>query len=65
MHPRAKRPVLVPAEHFSEIADLSKSALMDIAWSLAGQTVESAEDTPLVIAKIREEWGIIKKHRSK
>jgi hypothetical protein len=63
MHARAKPPVLVPDEYCTEIESLSKAALMDLVWSLAGQTVESSDDDPEVMRKIREERGIVESYR--
>lgn len=63
MHVNAKCPVLVPDEYCTEIEMLSKAALMDMVWSLAGQTVESCDDDPDVMRKIREERGIVERSR--
>lgn len=64
MHLNAKPPVLVPYKHWAEIEKLSKAALMDMVWSLAGQTVESAEDESDVMARIREERATIERCRN-
>lgn len=65
MHALAKPPVLVPVEYREEIERLSKAALMDMVWSLAGQTVESCHDEPDVMRKFREERVIINRYRNK
>lgn len=63
MHINAKPPALASLDAYFYMDKLSKAALMDLVWSLAGQTVESAEDNTLVMGKIREEWDIVKKYR--
>lgn len=63
MHAKAKLPVLVPPEYCTEIEALSKAALMDMVWSLAGQTVESCDDDPDVMRKIRDERRIVEHFR--
>ena len=63
MHAKAKPPVLVPHEFRTEIEACSKAALMDIVWSLAGQAVQSCDDEPDVMRKIREERSIVEGQR--
>jgi hypothetical protein len=59
-----KPPVFVPAAYRSEIEKMSKAALMDMAWDLAAQCVESADDPEQVITKFRENRDIILSYRS-
>lgn len=64
MHLKNKPPVLVPREYWSELEKLSKCALIDMVWSLAGQTdVESGDNAGEVIKRIRREWAVVADHR--
>jgi hypothetical protein len=58
-----KAPALLPRQYWWAMDALSKNALIDLVWSLAGQTVESAEDAEDCFRKIREEWGIVAGYR--
>lgn len=51
-----KKPVqFVPEQYRDAVMSLSKAALADIAWNLAGATCNSAEDVKEVWAKFAEE----------
>lgn len=54
---------LVPVEYRYVLEALSKAALADMVWSLAGQTVESGDSPSQIIAKLRSEWGIVAGYR--
>ena len=67
MRPRGvfKKPaIFVPDAYYSEIFKLSKAALADIAWNLAGACSECAEDHPAVMERLREEIKITLSYRS-
>jgi len=64
MHLNAKLPVLMPRELWGTVEkQMSKAALMDMVWSLASQTCESAEDHEEVAKRIQAEWSIVKTYR--
>ena len=58
-----KPPIFVPPEFMSEVMAMSKAALADVAWNLAGCCVDSAEDAEQVIARLREEISITGNYR--
>lgn len=59
-----KKPaIFVPSEYYSEIKALSKAALMDVAWNLAGACSESAEDAPAVMETLRHEIKVTLNYR--
>ena len=58
MHLKNIPPQIVPREYWCEVEKLSKAALMDMVWSLAGQCVnheDGSDDYREVIAKFRAE----------
>ena len=59
-----KQPAMfVPDEYRREIFKLSKAALADVAWNLAGGASECAEDLPKVMETLREEIKITLNYR--
>jgi len=62
----SKKPaIFVPDEYYDEVFSLSKAALADLVWNLAGMTVESAEDHVQVMGAIRAESRIVLEYRSR
>lgn len=60
-----KKPaIFVPAQYYSEVFKLSKAALADVAWNLAGACSESAEDHPAVMERLREEIRVTQSYRN-
>ncbi len=58
-----KPPVLIPAEAYDEIMELSKAALADIAWSFAMRCSGACDDTQAVRNEFARERDIIVMHR--
>jgi hypothetical protein len=63
-------PHFVPKEFCGEMEKISKAALMDMVWTLAGRIAgntesgtTSFENTAPIVALIREEWEIVKIYR--
>jgi hypothetical protein len=59
MHLKAKRPVFVPQEHWKELEQLSKAALMDMVWDYCIQI--AGNDGAL--EEFRKRAGLIKHYR--
>ena len=60
-----KKPaIFVPVEYRREVFKLSKAALADVAWNLAGGCVDSAEDSEQVIRRLREEIETTSRYRA-
>ena len=55
--------IFVPREYYAEVFKLSKAALADVAWNLAGACSESAEDLPNVMETLRAEMKIVAAYR--
>lgn len=60
-----KKPaIFVPDEYRREVFSLSKAALADIAWNLAGACSECAEDSPNVMETLRSEIKVVLEYRA-
>jgi len=62
MNLKNRPPIFVPAEYRDEIEQLSKAALMDIAWDYA-QQVAGTQHAPAVIEEFRKRRAVIELHR--
>ena len=62
---RKKPAIFVPKEYYAEIFSLSKAALADVAWNLAGACSESAEDHLAVMETLRHEIKVTLSYRAK
>lgn len=63
MHLNNRPPIFVPAEYRKEIEQLSKAALMDIAWDYAAQLCGKPDDLESAMAEFRKRREIILSHR--
>jgi hypothetical protein len=59
MHLRNQRAVLVPSQLTFEIEQMSKAALMDIAWSMATRLSGQEEDPGEIMRVFRQEGEIV------
>lgn len=59
MNLKNQRPVIVPAHYSAEIEQLSKAALMDIAWSFAIRCSGQEESQTEIMREFRRERDTI------
>lgn len=62
MHLKSQRPIFVPHEFCAEIEQMSKAALMDLAWDFAIRC-SGSEDEGSVMREFRNARDIVLTHR--
>lgn len=63
MHLRNKPPLFVPQEYRAEVEQMSKAALMDLAWDLASQLVIE-KDNNSIMDRLREGREVVNAYRA-
>ncbi len=63
MHLNAKPPIFVPKRYWKEIEQLSKAALMDIAWDYAVRTAGEDQSEETQMEELRSTARIITGYR--
>jgi hypothetical protein len=65
MNLKNKPPIFVPVRFRREIEQLSKAALMDIAWNLASQACGECDDPEATMKQLRHEAEVVLDYRNK